>query len=123
MRRAASIVLSPQEQETLRGWARARSLAQRLVQRAHIILMAAQGMLSLQIARQLNISRPTVQLWRQRFLALRVPGLEKDAPRPGRRPRLSESKVRQVVEATLHSKPRERHPLEHAHHGPSAGLE
>lgn len=104
-RRAAVIVLSGPERETLSGWARARSLPQRLVQRARIILQAAAGVLSRDIARSLRVSRPTVQLWRQRFLALRLPGLEKDAPRPGRIPRLSPGKVRAVVEATLYNKP------------------
>ena len=37
------------------------------------------GLFSKDIARALRISRPTVQLWRQRFLALRLLGLEKDA--------------------------------------------
>src|SRR5437870_8246560 len=53
----------------------------------------------------LHISRPTVQLWRQRFLALRLPGLEKDAPRPGRIPRISHRKVQAVIHATLHTTP------------------
>jgi len=61
--------------------------------------------LSQDIARKLKISRPTVQLWRQRFLALRLPGLEKDAPRRGRIPKISERKVRAVVEATIHTTP------------------
>lgn len=104
-RKAAPIVLSDQERHTLTAWARARILAQRLVQRARVILRAASGMQSQEIARQLGLSRPTVQLWRQRFLALRVAGLEKDAPRPGRIPRISPDKIRAVVEATLHSKP------------------
>lgn len=77
----------------------------RLVQRAQIILMAADGVLNQDIAQTLNVSRPTVQLWRQRFLALRLPGLEKDAPRPGRIPKISERKIRAVVEATLHTLP------------------
>ena len=67
--------------------------------------MAADGVPSQHIARQLALSRPTVQLWRERFLALRVAGLEQDAPRPGRIPSIAESKVRAVVEATLHTKP------------------
>ncbi len=67
--------------------------------------MAADGVPSQHIARQLALSRPTVQLWRERFLALRVAGLEHDAPRPGRIPSIPESKVRAVVEATLHTKP------------------
>jgi len=43
----------------------------RQVQRAQIILLAADGTQSQEIARRMKISRPTVQLWRQRFLALR----------------------------------------------------
>lgn len=77
----------------------------RLVQRARIIEMAADGVPNLHIARDLEISRPTVQLWRERFLDLRLAGLEKDAPRPGRIPSIPESKVRAVVEATLHTTP------------------
>lgn len=104
-RTAAPIVLSLQERSTLETWSHARSLPLRLVQRAQIIRLAAEGVLSQEIAHQLRVSRPTVQLWRQRFLALRVPGLEKDAPRPGRLPRISPRKIRAVVEATLHTTP------------------
>lgn len=105
MRTAEAIVLSPEERSILTNWARGRSLPMRLVQRAQIIQMAADGALSQNIARTLKVSRPTVQLWRQRFLAIRLPGLEKDAPRPGRIPRIPERKIRAVVEATLHTKP------------------
>jgi transposase len=104
-KRAARIVLSPEEQQTLEAWGRSRTLPVRQVQRARIIQRAAQGDQSQVIARELGVSRPTVQLWRQRFLALRLAGLEKDAPRPGRIPRISEERIRAVVEATLHTKP------------------
>jgi transposase len=67
--------------------------------------MAADGGLNQTIAATLGISRPTVQLWRERFRALRLPGLEKDAPRPGRRPKISGRKIAAVVEATLHTTP------------------
>jgi len=67
--------------------------------------MAADGVTSQAIAEQLQISRPTVQLWRERFLALRVMGLEKDAPRPGRIPSIPATKIRGIVEATLHTTP------------------
>lgn len=76
-----------------------------MAQRAQIILMAVEGVLSQDIASRIGVSRPTVQLWRQRFLALRLSGLEKDAPRPGRVPRISSGKIRAVVEATLHTTP------------------
>jgi len=104
-RQAAEIVLSSEERGTLDQWARGRSMPARLVQRAQIVRLAAAGILSQDIAEQLRVSRPTVQLWRQRFLALRLTGLEKDAPRPGRLPRISSEKVRAVVEATLQTKP------------------
>jgi transposase len=105
MRIAEPIILSPEESSVLSVWAHGRSLPLRMVQRAQIIRMAADGVLNQDIAQGLNVSRPTVQLWRQRFLALRLPGLEKDAPRPGRIPRISDQKVRAVVQATLHTKP------------------
>ena len=102
---AAPIILSPKERSTLDTWVRGRRLPVRLVQRAQIIQMAADGMQSQNIAKELGISRPTVQLWRQRFLALRLVGLEKDAPRPGRIPKIPEKKIQAVVEATLHTTP------------------
>ena len=105
MRVAENITLSPEERSTLITWATGRSLPFRLVQRSQIIRMAADGILNQDIAHRLKISRPTVQLWRQRFLSLRLPGLEKDAPRPGRVPRITHRKVTAVVQATLNTTP------------------
>ena len=104
-RRAPSIVLSTQERASLETWARSRSLPHRQVVRAKIITMATDGVTNQDIATAVGVSRPTVQLWRQRFLALRVAGLEKDAPRPGRKPRIRPSRIKAVVEATLHTTP------------------
>jgi transposase len=105
MNLAEPITLSPEERQTLDAWSSGRSLPFRVVQRARIICMAANGVLNQDIAKNLHISRPTVQQWRQRFLSLRLPGLEKDAPRPGRKPRILQRKIDAVVAATLHSKP------------------
>jgi transposase len=104
-RYAAAIVLSPEEAATLDTWARSRSLAVRQVQRAQIIQLAAAGVESQEIAGIVGVSRPTVQLWRERFLALRLDGLVKDAPRPGRMPEITEARVRAIVHATLHTTP------------------
>lgn len=104
-RKAVSIVLSPEEQATTDMWARGKRFPLRLVQRAQIILMAAAGVLNQDIAAKLGTTRPTVQLWRERFLALRLTGLEKDAPRPGRIPKIPAHKIATVVEATLHTTP------------------
>lgn len=102
---AQTIILSDMERTTLERWERGRSLPLRQVQRAKIILMASNGVTNQSIAAALGLSRPTIQLWRDRFLALRVAGLEKDAPRPGRKCRISPTKIQSVVEATLNTKP------------------
>ena len=102
---AEQIILTPKEQETIDRWAKSRSVPLRLVQRARIIQLAADGVYNHEIAKRLNVSRPTVQLWRERFLAFRISGLEKDAPRPGRVPKIPHKKVSAIVNATLHTKP------------------
>ena len=104
-RTVTPIVLNATERATLDQWKRSRSLPLRQVLRARIVTLAADRVQSQHIARLVGVSRPTVQLWRQRFLALRVPGLEKDAPRPGRKPRIPPEKIKAVVEATLHQTP------------------
>jgi transposase len=103
---ATRITVVEADRTKLQKWSQSRSAAQRLVLRAGIILRAAAGEKSKDIAAALHTSRPTVQLWRDRFLELGVKGLEQDASRPGRKIRLGEEKVREVVELTLHKKPR-----------------
>ncbi|MGI0130425.1 MAG: IS630 family transposase [Thermoplasmata archaeon] len=108
MRVAPPIELSPDEQSQLETWSRGRSTPQRLVLRARIVLRAAKGKENQEIADEL-VTRPnTVGLWRRRFLLLRLGGIEKDAPRPGRNPRLPRAVVARIVDRTLHSKPRGR---------------
>jgi len=65
------ITLSPEERTTLDNWTRRRNLPYRKVLRAKIITLAAKGVLNKDIAKAVGMSRPTVQLWRGRFLALR----------------------------------------------------
>lgn len=105
MRTAPPVVLTAGEQSALASWVRGRSFPLRLVQRSRIITLAADKVPNQEIARRLGVSRPTVQLWRERFLALRIAGLEKDAPRAGRIPSISAKKIRAVIDATLQSKP------------------
>jgi transposase len=105
VRTTEPIILSADEYQTLKTWAKARSIPARLVQRANIIAMAASGISNQDIAKKLDISRPTVQLWRSRFLSLRLSGLKKDAPRPGRIPKISQAKIKAVIEATIDTTP------------------
>jgi transposase len=102
---APPVVLSPDERATLASWVRGRRIPVRLMQRARIVMLAGDGQANQDIAREVGVSRPTVQLWRDRFLALRVAGLEHDAPRPGRLPSIPDRTVRAVIDATLHTTP------------------
>ncbi|MCA1678875.1 MAG: IS630 family transposase [Actinobacteria bacterium] len=61
---------------------RASSCEVRMVERARIVLLAAEGMTGEQICEQVGCSLPTVVKWRGRYAALGIEGL-RDAPRPG----------------------------------------
>ena len=91
---------------TLEGWVSARTSPQRIVMRARIVLLAAQGMANRRIAQEVRTSRPTVLLWRNRFVAGGVGALLEDAPGRGRPASISAAKVRRIVEATTQARPR-----------------
>ena len=105
MRIATPIKLTADEKKLLERAATGRRVAVRVAERAHIVLLAAEGRQNKDIAAELGISRPTVQLWRDRFAEKRMAGIEKDATRPGRKPKLSARKVRAVIKATLETTP------------------
>ena len=105
MRVAASIVLNDIERETLERWARGRSTPARLVARAQVVLLAAAGKENRQIAVTTGLSKPTVGLWRQRFALSRLAGIQKDAPRGGRRPTRANRLARRILERTTQTKP------------------
>ena len=79
MRTAIPIELTAGELKTLKKVANGRRVPKRLVERAQIVLRAAEGQQNKDIAAELGISRPTVQLWRNRFAEKRIAGIEKVA--------------------------------------------
>ena len=105
MRVAPTIDLNPEQREGLEQRSRARSLPLRVVERARIVLMAAAGKQDKEIAAELGISVQKSARWRARFLKSGLAGLEKDAPRPGRTPRISAQLVARVVQMTTQEKP------------------
>ena len=78
---------------------------QKFALRARIVLLAGDGVANHGIAARLGISRPTILLWRRRFARSGVPGLMKDARRPGRKKAVAPEVIQRVVEATLHTTP------------------
>jgi len=69
----------------LLGLTRSQTAPYRDVQRARIVLAAADGVSNAGIARLLSISEDTARIWRDRFAAQGLAGLV-DRPRPGRPP-------------------------------------
>ena len=102
MRIAPAITLTSSQRSQLQSWAGSRSLPQRQVQRAQIILLAAEGRQDIEIAERLRMSRYKVARWRKRFLSLGLEGLKKDATRPGR-PRTVDDQ--QIIHTTTQEKP------------------
>lgn len=89
MRRATPIVLTAKEREQLQRLARGRRVEVRLAERARIVLHAADGMTNSQIGQAMGISRFKSGRWRDRYAESGLAGIEKDAPRPGRTPRIT----------------------------------
>lgn len=80
-----TIELSPAEEQELRHRTRQYTLPYFAVQRAQMILLAAEGWENKDIAAYLHTRREVVWLWRKRFFEHGLAGLE-ELPRPGRPP-------------------------------------
>lgn len=105
MRKAIPIVLDDAQRTTLQALTRSRTTSVRLAERAAIVLHAADGLQDKQIADQMGIPRQKAARWRKRYATLGLPGIEKDAPRPGRKRRIDEKTRAAVVNKTLQEKP------------------
>jgi transposase len=99
------VTLTDEERATLTKWSRGRSTPTRLVQRAKIVLGAADGKRNDEIAADLSCTRRTVSIWRNRFVASRLAGIEKDAPRGGRKPTRRAALAGEIVRKTTQEKP------------------
>ena len=104
---AKALKVERQDRELLQQLARAPKTPQRVALRANIVLGAAVGRSVNGLAQQLGVTRPTVLLWRRRYAEAGVGGLLKDAPRPGRKKRIASKKVEAIVNATLHTRPKD----------------
>src|SRR5712691_2681387 len=99
------IWLSPADRARLEGWVSRRNTPQKLVWRARIVLLSADRVGVMTIARSVGKSKVTVGRWQERYLAKGIAGLARDATRPGRKPPLTAEVIARVVEKTLREKP------------------
>ncbi|MEO1495569.1 MAG: IS630 family transposase [Planctomycetota bacterium] len=110
MRVAIAIELTDAERAKLAAYVRRATTPQRLVKRARVVLLAADGMANQDIAREVGMARGPVGRWRKRFAEQRLPGIEKDAPRPGNPSPDRAELTEKILEATTQTEP------EHATH-------
>ncbi|MBI4233282.1 MAG: IS630 family transposase [Chloroflexi bacterium] len=93
---ATPISLTDEEQTMLESWVRKGTSEQRQVQRPRMVLEAAAGKGTREIAVLLHVRPATVSKWRTRFAGTRLAEL-RDIPRPGRRRRCDQSTERCIL--------------------------
>ena len=100
----AEVVLTGEEREVLQRWARRPKSSQALALRCRIVLAAAEGRSSIDIAAELGCNHNTVSKWRGRFARRGFDGLH-DEPRPGKPRTISDEQVERVIVKTLEAQP------------------
>jgi transposase len=98
--------MSSTQRETLEVLVRAQAAPHRQVQRARVLLLAAEGVANTAIAAEVGVTPVTVRSWRHRFGQV---GLAKlGEVRRGRGPKasISTETVEAIVQATLYSRPK-----------------
>jgi putative transposase len=98
--------LNDDERLQLESIAASRSIPHGLVVRAKIVLLSVDGKSNTAIANELHMSKPTVGIWRQRYLGHGIQGLH-DELKPGRPRTISDEKVAMLVHKTLNTKPKD----------------
>jgi len=91
-----ALTLSAEQRAELNRLIKAPSTPQKIVRRARIIRLAAEGHDNQKIAGELETSHVTVGLWRQRFVDLGLAGLE-EAPRSGRPAEIGTAQINKVL--------------------------
>ena len=105
MRVAAKVMVMDDDRKTLEQWARGRSTPVRLMQRAKIVLLAADGLENTDIAVAVGVTRQLVGRWRNRFVTHGLAGIKKDAPGRGRKATRRAAMEAKILRATTQSKP------------------
>jgi transposase len=98
---AAALAVAPAELGVLRRWASAAQAPAALVQRAKILLLAAEGVSNTEIAARLGVSRPTVIAWRRRYAREGLSGQLADRPRLGRPQTVRRDRRAEILATTL----------------------
>jgi transposase len=98
---ATALPITPDDRAVLRHWSSATQAPAALVQRAKLLLLAADGVPNTEIAERLGISRPTVIAWRKRYAREGLTTQLADRPRRGRPQTVRRSRRAQILATTL----------------------
>jgi hypothetical protein len=98
---AQRVFLALGDRDLLEGLVGGRNTAQKVALRARIILGAAEEISNNHLARQLGVTCPTG------YAQVGIAGLLRNVPRPGRRKRIGARQVETIVNAALHTTPRD----------------
>jgi transposase len=105
MAQEVSVVVSPEDRVRLAGIVGDRNRPLKHVQRARIVLLSAEHLPVLEVARQASVSRPAVWRWQLRYAEQGVDGLLRDKTRrPGKAP-LPAATVAKVLALTCAEPP------------------
>lgn len=97
--------ITSEQKVLLERWVRAPSTPQGIALRATIILRAVAGISNSRIAKECAVSRPTINLWRERFGEGGPDALTKIKEGRGRKPIIPGKKLTAIINDTLHEKP------------------
>jgi transposase len=104
--RVRTVVLTDEQRAVLQRQVRRKGAPARAVERARIVLLAADGVPGVEIAERVGCSEPTVIRWRSRFADHGLAGLA-DAPRPGKPPTIPQAVRDEILSITLTEPPAE----------------
>lgn len=93
------------QRSALEKLSKSQTASHREVQRAQVLLMAAEGLANEWTARVAGVTPGTVRSWRSRFEQEGLSKLGKVRAGRGRKPVIPQSKIDEIVELTRHSKP------------------
>jgi transposase len=102
---AAPLTMSPGQRESLTRLARSATAAPRQVQRAKVLMLAADGMANSKISANVGVTTVTVRAWRTRFEDEGLATLGQVREGRGRKPAISDRKRREIVRMTMHERP------------------
>jgi transposase len=102
--RVRTLLLADDDRAVLLRRVRAKGAPAREVERARIVLLAADGVPGVQIAERVGCSEPTVIRWRSRFAEDGLAGLV-DEPRSGKPPTIDQAVRDEILSVTLTEPP------------------